>query len=64
MLLFAEEFIMGKGWLFSARRFVLMDAGVGFSPLLLLLLIKQIISFYKHWSPYNMQAYLDRSLMT
>lgn len=64
MSLFAEEFIMGKGRLVSARKFVLMDAGVGFCPLLLLLLIKQIISFYKQWSPYNMQAYLDRSLMT
>lgn len=37
-----------------------MGAGVGFSPLLLLLLIKRVISFYKQWSPYNTQAYLDR----
>jgi len=32
MFLSAEEFIMGSGRLFSARKFVLMDAGVGFSP--------------------------------
>lgn len=32
MFLYAEELIMGNGRLFSARKFVLMDAGVGFSP--------------------------------
>lgn len=52
MFLFAEEFIMGNRRLFSARKFVPMDAGAGFSPLVLLL-IKWIISFYKQRSPYN-----------